>query len=509
MTLPRRIRITTSIATALLLALHGSFATADITDDLLEKLRAKGVLDEEEYETFRRAREAEKQELREARRKQAMKSALEEQRREVSREQYAGRFNNQITFETADRRNTFNLGGRLHVDYRNFPGNTSADTFDLRRTYLTFQGKANEWITWDITGEFGRLINGVPLDVAWVNFAYSDVWQLRVGQFKMPFSMEELQSSRFMDFQERSLANVLTAQRERGFMIHGVPRLGVTYGIALSNGSARNQSEVVAPEAGPDVIGRIAVNFAELFDKPNAVYHVALSGAHGESPTGYGLAAQTEARGLVFFNSRGFDGRDIHRNRANLEAAFAYGPFKLQGEYVTTEYYGRSAANVEYSRQQSAYYLFAVWMLTGERYAETFRNGLFGRMVPNSTYIPGGDSWGAWELGLRYSQFDASDFIAGNAPGTGQLATNFTPGGSQVVGFSPGANVAYASIPTNGANAWTLGLKWIMTPNLRWYLNYVNTNFDTPVTVNPNYGGVASFTTDGEKSINMRMAYDF
>jgi hypothetical protein len=69
--------------------------------------------------------------------------------------------------------------------------------------------------------------------------------------------------------------------------------------------------------------------------------------------------------------------------------------------------------------------------------------------------------------------------------------------------------LACASVPTNGVYAWTLGLEWIMTPTLRWCLNYVNTNFDSPVAVDLNQVNIPSFTTDGEKSINMRMAYGF
>jgi phosphate-selective porin OprO/OprP len=154
---------------------------------------------------------------------------------------------------------------------------------------------------------------------------------------------------------------------------------------------------------------------------------------------------------------------------------------------------------VEFDRQIGAYYAEILWMLTGERYAETYRNGVFGRTVPIQNYVPGGENWGAWELGLRYSSYDASDFVAGNAAGTGVVAA---PG-------SPTANVAFASTPTNKATAITAGLKWIWNPNFKIYLNYTETRFDSRITVNPFYGGLPSFTLDKEKALTMRAAYDF
>ena len=70
-------------------------------------------------------------------------------------------------------------------------------------------------------------------------------------------------------------------------------------------------------------------------------------------------------------------------------------------------------------------------------------------------------------------------------------------------------NVAFAAVSTNKVNALTAQLKWIWNPNLKFYLNYVDTKFDTPVTENPNYGGRANFVINREKAITFRAAYDF
>ena len=52
-------------------------------------------------------------------------------------------------------------------------------------------------------------------------------------------------------------------------------------------------------------------------------------------------------------------------------------------------------------------------------------------------------------------------------------------------------------------------MKWILTPNMKFYLNHIVTKFDTPITVNPNYGGLAAFATDTEKAVTLRAAFDF
>ena len=95
-------------------------------------------------------------------------------------------------------------------------------------------------------------------------------------------------------------------------------------------------------------------------------------------------------------------------------------------------------------------------------------------------------SRGAWELGLRYSKFDAGDFKSSNASGTGVIP----------------------STGTSVADAWTLGVKWIVNPNTRFLLNYVRTDFGNTITVTPTAPGKAT-QTDKESAITVRGQFDF
>jgi phosphate-selective porin OprO/OprP len=340
--------------------------------------------------------------------------------------------------------------------------------------------------------------------VAWANAAWSDALQVRAGQFKMPFSMEELSSSRFLDFQERSLVNRLVPAKERGAMIHGVPFLGATYAVALSNGAGKNNNETAPGADAPDIIGRATLNIAELVGhQARAVYHLGVAGSVGTLPSGTAAlgSTATEPRGYAFFLPQAFTGSNVDRQRVGLEGAVAYGPLKFQSEWVQANYKGTSANGVGYDKGIDSYYVRLMWLITGERYAETYRNGLFGqRIVPIQNYTPGGSSWGAWELGLQFSSFDASDF-----PLTGSTAL---AGGNPLAGTGTLQSAATGGTLTNRATAVSVGLKWIWTPNFKVYLNYVDTRFDNPIRFTPT-GAAAAFTSDRERAVTMRAAFDF
>lgn len=101
-----------------------------------------------------------------------------------------------------------------------------------------------------------------------------------------------------------------------------------------------------------------------------------------------------------------------------------------------------------------------------------------------------GGGWGAWELGLHYTKWDASGFpiLAAGAP-------------------DPGAGVVNPAL-TNAAKGWTAGIKWLANPNTRFLLNVHRTQFDTPVTISTSSPG-ATATTDDENAVTFRAQFDF
>lgn len=162
------------------------------------------------------------------------------------------------------------------------------------------------------------------------------------------------------------------------------------------------------------------------------------------------------------------------------------GPVKLQAEYLRANFSGTSAGGASYGRDIDAYYANLTWLVTGERYADSYRGERLRRVRPKANFAPGKSCCGAWELGLRYSKFDAGDFKSGNASGTSVIP----------------------STGTSVADAWIFGVKWIVNPNTRFLLSYVRTNFDDTITVAPTAPGKAT-RTDKESAITVRGQFDF
>ncbi len=473
-------------------------ARADALDNLIERLKTKGVISEEEYNEIKDLREGERNVARQ-RRKEANEEMTKAE--EVKKNGVQGWFRDGVVFESADKKTSIGINGRIQLDFRKFTGEDAigTDTFDVRRAYLGVTGKFWDYYTFDLTADFAGLagntttnvctnsaqpncattsvVNGTGshLDVGWLNAAWFKPAQFRFGQFKMPFSIEELTSSRFIDFQERSFVNALVPAKERGIMVHGEPVPGMFYGVAVSTGEGKNLNESNAIVDKVDLIGRVGANFATFAKKPDMVMHAAVAISDGTLRGNSAAPSfRTEARGNTLFStgSLGSSATDeVDRTRMGAEAALAFGPVKLQAEYAKVDFDGGTSTD---DRSLKAYYVSVNWLVTGEKWADAYRAGAFGRVKPKNNFTPGGGGKGAWEVGVRMSKFDAGDFV--------------------------GAGIA--NNRTDEATGITLGVKWLPTPNTRFLLNVIRTKFDDDLTL----GGEV---TDTEKAVTLRAQFDF
>jgi phosphate-selective porin OprO and OprP len=440
-------------------------------------------------------------------------------------------------FKSADGKNEIKLQGRVEADYHAFGKNDAqnADTFDIRRTYLTLAGKVYNDYDFKVTGTFGDQLADATgtkttktiLDEAYFGINWWKPAKFRFGQFQMPFGLETSTSDLFNDFAERSMANALTAFKERGALVNGNPIEGVYYGLALSTGRGKNADNTDNLNDSPEVVGRGAVNLAKFFNLNDSVVHVGGSFSHAyisnnqatNSNTnsansflvGYGTASpKTEGNGLTFFTPQGITlatGTDIERTRLAAETALTNGPVKLQGEYIYVNYSGNGkvnntdgtvgTSNINFDSDIKAWYVSANWLVTGESYSDSYNadNGIWGRIKPRNNVDFANGKFGAIVLGLRFSDYDASDFGANTVGGVGYAY------------YKDSTHHSSFTSPT-GAHAWTCGVTWILNPNTRLAINYVDTTFK---------GGEIKFTdasgatkyTDGEKAITLRGQFDF
>ena len=326
-----------------------------------------------------------------------------------------GKFKDGITWESADKSTMIGLRGRIETDYRHYLGDDAigADTWDVRRAYLSAEGRFYDDIDFRIRMNFADLngptanvctavganASGAPVcnatasvattstthfDEGWFNLGWWKPAQIRVGQFKMPFSLEQMTSDIFTDFQERSMADALVPGKERGIMLHGAPFKGFNYGLAFTNGQGRNGNDVNETIDGKDWIGRASVNVAEMAGWSNAVIHLGAAYTTGTIPVAAAPSGRTEARGIQFFRPSPFSGNDVDRTRYALESAVAYGPIKLQAEYLRATFSCTSAAGVDYHRDIDSYYANLTWLITGEKYADSYRGERFARIHPTN-----------------------------------------------------------------------------------------------------------------------------
>lgn len=415
-------------------AMFGSTASAALanTESLVEKLYQKGVLTEAEYNEMRAEAAAERR---------------EQDEKTDDANKLSGKFKDGFKWTSKDGQHAIQPAGRIQLDYRSFDHDGSADTFDIRRVYFGVKGQLyNDW-TFEATSN----LDGGALEYGFLDYKWNDAVQVRMGAFKYMFSIEEITSSRFTDFQERSFVNSWVPGKDVGIMIHGQPRKNVfSYALGVANGEGKNSNDKDPKADGKDLIGRIAYNFAPMAGIADGVLHLGANYATGSVAASGSVSQSTEGRGLKFFSASvpmiaGLD--EIDRTRSGVEAVIAYGPFKLQSEFLTANLEADGGTSVDVDTS----YVSANWLITGEKYLENYSiNGMKG-IAPANSIENGG--MGAWELGVRFSQFEA------------------------------GSLFPVSSTSTNKADATTVGLTWIPNSVTRFILNWVETDFDTPIAV--------------------------
>jgi phosphate-selective porin OprO/OprP len=450
-------------------------AMADEYKDTLDLLLQKGIITQQEYNTKIEAH-AERLENKQFNAARVDKDLRDNNNSRFTKANDGSVMENGIGLKSKDGNNTIQLTGRLHMDYRQYsPDYGTGQTTDayqnlaeVRRARFGVRGQFAKDFKYQLLANFGNDVGASStsstMDEMWVNYAANPEMQFQFGLFKMPFSLEQMTSSNNIDFMERSLVgqndSELIPAKETGFMLHGVPRAGLTYALAVSRGKSNKSAEF----DGLDYIGRVTTNFAELQGSKAYVAHLGAAYSTGDIKSGViPVSGRTESR----TNSGWFTGSALSgattRTRQGLEAAFAYNGFKVQGEQFNFKYDPATGDNQEIR----GYYVQAVYNLTGESHA--YKDGAFGWIKPNNPTDKGGK--GAWQIGVRMSEFDAGD-------------------------------IAVATGKSNRATAMTYGVTWFATDNLRFMLNYVDTKFDSLV-------GSSGSRVNGEQAVMFRSQLSF
>jgi phosphate-selective porin OprO/OprP len=542
-------KLAVAVSGAVLL-MAGQFALADSTTDIVDALVSKGVLTEEEGKLISKGAKA---------KSDATPTVKEKD----------GAF----VISSPNGKNSVQLTGRVHFDARdvftkNSPGYmdavntafnsnpntaTMADQFELRRARIGVKGNFGKFEYEAVTNLVGSSAN--LIDTAFVNAAYSEAAQLKIGKFKQPFNLEEYgTSSNNIDFQERSYVNQVTPGKKIGMMISGAPLTGFTYA-----GSVYQQNEfgeLDTSSTGKAFAGRLTYNFAEAFGNKDMVLHVGLAGFdtnYAVSPTNTSNTAKNpeqntrgtivqigdESRALrpIFraqiagdaigagqvagqygYGTRSATNAEVQAYATGLEMAATYKNFKIQGEYTSQDYHARHQdTNNGVDLGLNAGYISALWMLTGESYADVYKKGAWGTIKPKQEFnLENLTGLGAWEIGLRYDQFSVDDTNIAYGPNQNSLA--FSGNKSRFQGACNNQtddNNTGLTGSSCGAKSYTAGIKWIINPNVRVMANYTYTKFDNafaPIDVTSAGNGTnmtGSYKMPSEEVLMMRTQFAF
>lgn len=317
----------------------------------------------------------------------------------------AGWDQNHAFLRSTDGRFETQISGYGQFDYRGYgAGDHPPNTFLVRRARLSAEGRVAGYFDFKIEGDFADTTSTLLRDF-YVNVHRIDELQLRLGQFKEPFSQEELRSDIYQDFVERSLVNNLAPSRSPGLMVSGVLSKGVfEYQLGSFNGKgllAANNNNT------PESVLRLRFapwkNHDSFWSKG-----LAFGGAYaqGRSFGGASVRGLTESRSFTYFTPDAVNGKII---RANGELTWTLGPATVRAEYDQTnqarDNLGAGGTNLP-GVVAKGYTTQVTYLLTGESKPDagpvTPRHNLFGDATTKT-------GWGAWELKFRFSDLQIAD----------------------------------------------------------------------------------------------------
>jgi len=365
-----------------------------------------------------------------------------------------------VEIASGDGATSLRLRGLVQADYRLYDAaNDPADTFLLRRTRLIFEGKFNNIFSYVIQPELAGTIQILDANV---NAAFSTALNVRVGKFKTPVGLEQLQSDPVAFFNERSVATGLTPNRDVGLQLHGdLLDKRLNYAVALLNGVPDGGNNVTG-SADFDTDKTVAVRlFATPFvnDADSALSGLGfgLAVSAGDYATANGRAANYRTDGQqTFFTYLTSTTAADNVNAAGSgftwspQGYYYRGPFGLLAEYVGSNIEVQRGALAVTEVKNHAYNLSVGYVLTGED--STYRG-----VTPKTVFNPAAGTWGGFELVARIAGVDIDDSVFGGG------AAN---------------RLANPSVSATKLTTYALGLNWYLSKSVRAGFNVYLNKFD-------------------------------
>lgn len=413
-----------------LMGAHPAFAQKkSVAEEILDILRANDQISEQQYRDLLNKARAEEE---------VVQAAVEKTKPNPSG--FRVFWKEGLNMESGDADFKLKIGGRIQNDWAIFDTDREIrETFGqigdgtrFRRARLFLEGEIYKNIKYKAEYEFA----GGDATFTDVYLELKDLPLLgsyQVGHFKEPFSLEELTSSRFLSFMERSLNNSFAPARNTGMMVsNGVLDKRATWALGVFR-----ETDSFGDGFGTDSAYNLTTRVTGLpwyMDKGRQLLHLGLSYSHKFRD---GQKVRFRARPETSLGPRFVDTQDFAVagiDLLNPELALVYGPFSLQGEWTRAMMDATAMGDPDFD----AWYVYGTYFLTGENRPYKTSSGTFDRVIPHRNF-DGKGGLGAWEVGVRYAQIDLNDRLVKG----GRLEDI------------------------------TFGVNWYVNPNVRFHLNYV------------------------------------
>ncbi len=353
---------------------------------------------------------------------------------------------NLLKFASGDGNYQFQLGGRVQADTAVFDSDLSSfgNDSEIRRARIFVSGTL--FGDWRFKNQIEFTGSNMGVRDSYLRYIGIENTSITVGNFKEPFSQEELASSNHVPFIERAPINEFAPSRNLGV---GVDRRGTYRDSKHSSwnlsagifGEGINDREVddatgVEIDEGLGFTGRFSTALLTTHDRLThlgVAYSYRNPGEDDNLSFSSGIEADIADRDLV---STGLIGDVNNFSVAGLEVVTAFGPLSVQGEYIRTDIDRSDAPDLSFS----GYYVYASWFLSGESRAAAYNkgSGVVRGIKPLMPLGSGGS--GAWELVARFSHIDLTD--------------------QEIIGGQQ--------------DDFTFGVNWYPNANLRFSFNYIN-----------------------------------
>ena len=324
----------------------------------------------------------------------------------------------------------FHIGGRLHYDVgaaglmprQSFPA-LSADGA-VRRAWFEAGLKLDAVV---LAFQYDLASATRPVDDAYLSYKPSDRFHVVAGNFKEPFSLNQLESNNTTLFTERSLLDAFAPQRDFGVGLGGNGERWTLMGGAFGG------TPVATGIGRYGIAGTARFTYAPVLDDVQ-VLHLGVAGSYRAlDRDGTALSFDDRPEDNLF--SKALVSTGTIRNadavgRLGLEGAYQYASLRVQGEFAATQVSGAGAPD----RRFGAGYVEVGWVVNGP--GRSYRVAapaaseyavFSGVEVPEARRVSRGGT-GVFELGARFSAIDLqSGAVRGGVERDASVGLNWYP----------------------------------------------------------------------------------